>query len=90
MEVADILITSGERGKIIARTAIESGMPEDRVYSFPGPEPAGRFIQQRIKKGDILLVKGSQGARMEKVVKELMAEPFRASEVLVRQGKEWQ
>ena len=49
-----------------------------------------KFIQERIKSGDIILVKGSQGARMEKVVKEIMAEPLKAGELLVRQGREWE
>ncbi|XOU94674.1 MAG: UDP-N-acetylmuramoyl-tripeptide--D-alanyl-D-alanine ligase [Candidatus Kerfeldbacteria bacterium] len=89
-EAADILVTSGESGKIIAKAAIESGMLVDNVFTFPDPESAGRFIQDKIKKGDIILVKGSQGARMEKVVKELMAEPQKAEELLVRQIKEWQ
>jgi len=88
-EVADILVTSGERVKILTKAAIESGMSKDNVFVFSDPESAGKFIQEKIKKGDILLVKGSQGARMEKVVKELMADPMKASELLVRQGKEW-
>ena len=43
-----------------------------------------------LKKGDIVYVKGSQAMRMEKAVKEIMAEPDKANELLVRQGKEWQ
>jgi hypothetical protein len=39
--------------------------------------------------GDVILIKGSQSMRMEKVVKELMAEPDRAKELLVRQEAEW-
>ncbi|EKD47163.1 MAG: hypothetical protein ACD_66C00190G0001, partial [uncultured bacterium] len=34
-------------------------------------------------------VKGSQSSRMERVVKDLMAEPLRASELLVRQEEKW-
>ena len=42
-----------------------------------------------MNEGDLILVKGSQGLRMEKVVKEIMAEPLRASDLLVRQEEEW-
>ncbi len=85
----DYLVTVGERAKLIAEGARQAGMATEQVYSFADTESAGKFIQQRMKKGDIVLVKGSQGARMEKIVKELMAEPLRAGELLVRQGLAW-
>lgn len=85
----DYLITVGERSRDIARAAFESGMNKDKIFSFKTPEEAGIFVQGKMKQGDIVLVKGSQGMRMEKVVKELMAEPLRACELLVRQDKEW-
>ena len=37
----------------------------------------------------MVLVKGSQGIRMEKIVEEIMAEPQRKKELLVRQSKKW-
>lgn len=46
-------------------------------------------MDSQIKQGDIVLVKGSQSMRMEKVVKDLMAEPLRAGELLVRQYGKW-
>jgi len=51
---------------------------------------AVRFLKEHLKAGDAILVKGSQAMRMERIVKELMAEPARAAELLVRQGPEWQ
>jgi UDP-N-acetylmuramoyl-tripeptide--D-alanyl-D-alanine ligase len=88
--IVDVLITVGEKGKIIARQAIKKGMHEVSVFSFDYALDAGKFLQDRIHKGDIILAKGSQVARMEKVVKEIMAEPMRAAELLCRQGKEWE
>ncbi|TSC77090.1 MAG: UDP-N-acetylmuramoyl-tripeptide--D-alanyl-D-alanine ligase [Parcubacteria group bacterium Gr01-1014_31] len=85
----DILVAVGELSRDIARGAREAGMPEERVFTFPDAATAGRFLQDRLEPGDVLLVKGSQGVRMERVVKELMAEPQRAQELLVRQGPEW-
>ncbi|MBU1149125.1 UDP-N-acetylmuramoyl-tripeptide--D-alanyl-D-alanine ligase, partial [Patescibacteria group bacterium] len=88
-KTCDYLITVGEAAKMIAEQARKSGLEEDHIFSFGKAEPAGRFLQQRIKQGDLILIKGSQVARMEKITKELMAEPLRASELLVRQGPSW-
>jgi len=83
------LIAVGERARDFIRGAKESEMEDDFIFYFDKPEEAGKFLQNRLQAGDVLLVKGSQGARMEKIVKELMAEPDKASSLLVRQSKEW-
>jgi UDP-N-acetylmuramoyl-tripeptide--D-alanyl-D-alanine ligase len=83
------LIAVGERSRDIIRGAKDAGLEDDFIFYFDSSEDAGKFLQDRIKAGDIILVKGSQGVRMEKAVKEIMAEPERAAELLVRQGKEW-
>ena len=59
-------------------------MPEESIFVFPTSVEAGLFIQERLHEGDVVLIKGSQGARMEKITKELMADPLRAKELLVR------
>ena len=84
------LITCGHLAKEIAIGAIEGGIPESQVFHFGDAQSAGKFLQERIKRGDIILIKGSQGARMEKAVKEIMAEPQRAGELLVRQDGGWE
>lgn len=86
----DKLIAVGERARDIARGALNAGMKEDDVFHFDATGEAGKFIQERIKPGDIILVKGSQGTRLEKIVKEIMAEPLKAGDLLVRQGREWE
>ncbi|MBU4216816.1 UDP-N-acetylmuramoyl-tripeptide--D-alanyl-D-alanine ligase [Candidatus Parcubacteria bacterium] len=85
----NVLITVGERSRDIDHGAIEAGMKTDNVFHFNNSEEAGLFVQEKIRQGDLIFVKGSQGVRMEKVVKEIMAEPLRAEELLVRQDKEW-
>jgi UDP-N-acetylmuramyl pentapeptide synthase len=85
----DLLITVGERSRDIGRGAEDAGMSVDKIFNFSHNKEAGIFAQERMRAGDLLLIKGSQGARMEQVVKELMGEPLRAEELLVRQGSEW-
>jgi len=85
----DKLITIGERSRDINRGALEEGMAQNDVFNFKNSDEAKMFIQNRIKEGDIILVKGSQGIRMERIVLEIMAEPLRAKELLVRQDEGW-
>lgn len=87
-ETADILITVGLRGKIMAHAA-ENQLSRDNIYSFPTANLAKSKVQDIIQKGDLILVKGSQGIRMEKIVEEIMVEPERKKELLVRQSKKW-
>lgn len=85
----DYLITVGEAAKYIAQSAKEAGLDEHRIASFADSKEAGRFLQEKLKPGDVVLAKGSQGGRLEKLVKEVMAEPLEAAKLLPRQGKEW-
>lgn len=87
---ADFLITVGEAAKFIAHSAIEAGLTEDKIAKFSDSQSAGRFLQEKIKEGDVVLVKGSQSIRMEKIVKEIMADPLKAKDLLVRQEDEWE
>lgn len=79
----DYLITVGKLSRDIGRAAREKGMPEAQVYHFTTPEEAGRFVQDRLEQGDCVYVSGNADLRMEKIVKEIMAEPLRAKELLV-------
>ena len=85
----DLLVCVGEHSRDIARGALSAGMEQEKVFTYASSTDAGRFIQDRMVKGDVVLIKGSQGARMEKIVKEIMAEPLRAKELLVRQSNYW-
>ncbi len=85
----DFLITVGEASKKTAAAAIEAGLDSDHVASFANSIDAGKFLQEKIQKNDLVLVKGSQGVRMEKIVKEIMAEPLDAPALLVRQDGNW-
>lgn len=89
-KTVEILVTIGLRGKFIAEAAVKAGMSRRMVLPFMNVVEAGIFLQNKIQRGDVILVKGSQGVRMEKVVKEIMKEPLDAPRLLVRQSKAWE
>lgn len=81
------LITVGSRSKDVAISAREAGMAEDKVFSFDNVDSAGRFLQSRLEKNDIVLINGSAAIEMEKIVKELMADPLMAKYLLISREK---
>ncbi|MBU6310429.1 UDP-N-acetylmuramoyl-tripeptide--D-alanyl-D-alanine ligase [Patescibacteria group bacterium] len=86
---ADIVLTVGVRARKIADAARASGMAPESVLSFDTALDAAQHLERMVGAGDIVLAKGSQGMRMERVVKALMAEPERAKELVCRQDAEW-
>ena len=88
-DIADLIFTVGSRAKFIASSAIKKGFSKDKVFSFDKSDEAGKIIQDKLQENDVILVKGSQSMRLEKIVKEIMAEPEKAKELLVRQDKSW-
>lgn len=85
----DEMILVGEKARDIGRGAIDKGFDKDFIFNFMNVDEAGLFLQNRISEGDIILLKASQGIRLEKAVKEIMAEPNLAEELLVRQSDSW-
>lgn len=84
----DLLVTVGTRAKFIAEAA-GNQIAKENILSFDTSLEAAPKIKELIKEGDLILVKGSQGMRMEKIVEEIMAEPEKKRELLVRQSKRW-
>ena len=83
------MITVGTRAKDCALGAIDAGMSEKKIMEVEDAIEAGEAIKEIMKVGDVIYIKGSQGMRMERTVKMLMAEPEKAEELLVRQEYEW-
>lgn len=86
---ADLFVSVGVRARKAAEAAVAHGMPQEAVLSFDRALDAAEHLKSVIGKGDIVLLKGSQGMRLERAVKELMAEPEGAKDLLCRQDKEW-
>lgn len=85
----DEIVLVGEKSRDIGRGAIAGGFDKNFIFQFKESSEAGLFLQKRMSEGDVVLLKGSQGVRMEKAVKEIMAEPMKSGELLVRQSNEW-
>jgi UDP-N-acetylmuramoyl-tripeptide--D-alanyl-D-alanine ligase len=85
----DYFLAVGEAVHYAVASAKLAGMGEDRIFHFNDSVSAARFLQERLKLGDVVLIKGSQGLRMERAVVELMAEPLDAEKLVCRQNPEW-
>lgn len=85
----DIFIAVGIRAVTAAKQALDAGMSPMQVMTFDDSREAGKFVERFIQAGDLVLVKGSQGVRMERVVVEIMAHPELRESLLIRQEPEW-
>lgn len=88
-ECCHLLLTVGVRARSIAEGALAAGMSEKNILQYDDSKRAAGELQNLLKAGDLVLIKGSQGMRMERIVEEIMAEPEKAGEVLVRQSSTW-
>ena len=76
-------------GPIMARAAAEVG-PDDRLTTAASSsELAADADALALAAGDAVLVKGSQGARMERVSAALLAPDLDPADVLPRQSPQW-
>jgi UDP-N-acetylmuramoyl-tripeptide--D-alanyl-D-alanine ligase len=87
-EFVDVLVCVGARAKFIAEAAGEK-LSRERIFTFDTSADAKLKVQEIIRQHDLVLVKGSQGVRMEKIVEEIMAEPENKKKLLVRQSDKW-
>ena len=69
--VAHILITVGERGRLIAEEALAAGMPGHRVHVLETAEEAIAALREMLEEGDVVLVKGSRALYLDRVVAAL-------------------
>ena len=86
----DMLIVVGPRAKDIKQGALNAGMDPDKILECLDSREAGCYMNDHMEVGDLILIKGSQGMRMERSVELLMAKKEDKNKLLVRQDKEWQ
>ncbi len=85
----DIFFAVGKRMRFAGKELERNNFPKGRIFYFSDPMEAGEKLKSIVRERDLVLVKGSQGMRMEKVVEEIMARPEKASELLCRQSRNW-
>lgn len=67
---ADMLFCVGSRAKLIADAA-QNQMSTGSIFTFSTSSDAGKVLQDQMKQGDVVLIKGSRAIKMEKIVEEI-------------------
>ncbi len=70
-EVVDELVTIGELGGIIARAAFKSGLAETSITQLETTQQAISYLKPKLGSEDVVLVKGSRGMQMDRIVAAL-------------------
>lgn len=85
---AEYFIAVGKLMALAASDLQKLGFDSKRIFIFPTSQSAIAKAQELVRNG-VVLVKGSQGMRMEKIVKQIMFEQKYAQRLLVRQDRSW-
>lgn len=70
-EAAQILVTVGRLGKLIAESARNAGLPEENIITCDDVPKAIDILGNLLVEGDVALIKGSHGLRMDRIVTAL-------------------
>jgi UDP-N-acetylmuramoyl-tripeptide--D-alanyl-D-alanine ligase len=69
--IAAVLVTVGPRGRWIAEAARAAGLPAGRIVACATNEEAVAALAPLLQQGDYVLVKGSRGMEMERIISAL-------------------
>lgn len=89
--VFDMIILSGRYNEFFLEGIREEKFDLSKVYMAEGPQEVIELINNNklVGENDLILLKGSQSARLEKVVVQLLINPHDRGHVC-RQDKEWE
>jgi UDP-N-acetylmuramoyl-tripeptide--D-alanyl-D-alanine ligase len=85
-EVFDIILCVGPE---TIKASQEFSCQDSKVYQAINSKLAKDKIKKILKRGDLILIKGAQATRTEKIVKTLLKDSSKAKDLLVRQEKYW-
>jgi len=66
-QVAEILLTLGERAHIFAEAARRAGMKKSAILEFDEFDPLVEWLKTNLTKDDAVLIKGSHGLHMDRI-----------------------
>ncbi|MDH4330132.1 MAG: UDP-N-acetylmuramoyl-tripeptide--D-alanyl-D-alanine ligase [Candidatus Moranbacteria bacterium] len=93
LEVGDKIFVAGKRMEEAISEMIKtdniSKDDQKKMQILSNPVAVAQSVKNVIEPGDIILVKGSQSMRMEKVVEEVIARTVDVEKKLCRQSREW-
>jgi UDP-N-acetylmuramoyl-tripeptide--D-alanyl-D-alanine ligase len=72
IDAAEVLVTVGGLGQMMAREAVDNGMSPERVKVCRTNEEAIEYLNTIVQPGDMILIKGSRGLHMEDIVNALV------------------
>ena len=70
-DAAEVIVAVGELGQVIGEEALLAGMPADRVFMAKDAAAAVAMLEEIIQTNDVVLVKGSRGIQLDRVVAAL-------------------
>jgi len=70
-DIVDELVTVGDRARIIARSARQAGLQKKAITEFEDVQKVAEFLQHRLTARHVVLIKGSRGMRMDRIVSAL-------------------
>jgi UDP-N-acetylmuramoyl-tripeptide--D-alanyl-D-alanine ligase len=70
-QVADTLLTLGARASMIAEAAHRAGLKKSSILEFEELDQIIEWLDKNLSKDDSVLIKGSHGLRMDRIVNEL-------------------
>jgi UDP-N-acetylmuramoyl-tripeptide--D-alanyl-D-alanine ligase len=70
-QVADVVVTLGPRGRMIADAARRSGMKKTAVLEFDEITALTNWLSENLTRNDVVLIKGSHGLRMDRITAAL-------------------
>ncbi|MGZ6346283.1 MAG: UDP-N-acetylmuramoyl-tripeptide--D-alanyl-D-alanine ligase [Anaerolineales bacterium] len=70
-ELVDLLITVGIRGHLIAAAAQRAGLESHKIVEFENQSEVIKHLRKHLSEGDVVLIKGSHGLRMDRIVSAL-------------------